>query len=278
MTLQDVNNSKQDRAEAQESPRRREPADHRPKKSQEQARLLAAITELVQEARANGDSLTGPTGLLKDLTKMVLEVSLEEEMTEHLGHGKHESPAPATAGDDESATADERIRNVRNGTRTKTVLTDNVGKIEIQVPRDRSGTFEPVIVPKHHRKLGSVEQVVLSLTAKGLTTGEISAHLEEIYGASVSKDTISRISDRISDPDQRGDERMALKAAGGRLRGDLHRRDRGQGPRLSTATGRSRTGRSTPRSGSLSMGARTCSGCGPAPQATVRGRSTGWRC
>ncbi|WP_245988412.1 IS256 family transposase [Flexivirga caeni] len=157
---------------------------------------------MVQEARANGDSLTGPSGLLKDLTKMVLEVSLEEEMTEHLGHGKHESSAPAADTDDDdnaSSNADERIRNVRNGTRTKTVLTDNVGKVEVQVPRDRAGTFEPVIVPKHHRKLGSVEQVVLSLTAKGLTTGEISAHLEEIYGASVSKDTISRITDRISE-------------------------------------------------------------------------------
>ncbi|RNI24940.1 IS256 family transposase [Flexivirga caeni] len=163
---------------------------------------MAAIAEMVQEARANGDSLTGPSGLLKDLTKMVLEVSLEEEMTEHLGHGKHESSAPAADTDDDdnaSSNADERIRNVRNGTRTKTVLTDNVGKVEVQVPRDRAGTFEPVIVPKHHRKLGSVEQVVLSLTAKGLTTGEISAHLEEIYGASVSKDTISRITDRISE-------------------------------------------------------------------------------
>lgn len=202
MTLQDVNNSNQDGAEAQELSRRRQPADRLPSKSEEQARWLAAITELVQDARANGDSLTGPSGLLKDLTKMVLEVSLEEEMTEHLGHGKHDPPAPAAGTDHDdvgSRTTDERIRNVRNGSRTKTVLTDNVGRVEIQVPRDRAGTFEPVIVPKHHRKLGSVEQVVLSLTAKGLTTGEISAHLEEIYGASVSRDTISRITDRIGE-------------------------------------------------------------------------------
>lgn len=133
---------------------------------------------------------------------MVLEVSLEEEMTEHLGHAKHEPPAtPAGTDDDDDATsnADERIRHGRNGTRTKTVLTDNVGRVEIQVPRDRAGTFEPVIVAKHHHKLGSVEQVVLSLTAKGLTTGEISAHMEEIYGASVSRDTISRITDRIGE-------------------------------------------------------------------------------
>lgn len=204
MTLQDVNDTtrvEQDQAGSRQRPRRREPADRRPKKSEEQRRRLELLTELVREARANGDSLTGPSGLLKDLTKMVLEVSLEEEMTEHLGHGKHESPMRAGSGVGESGgeLSEERVRNVRNGSRTKTVLTDNVGKVAIQVPRDRAGTFEPVIVPKHARKLGSVEQVVLSLTAKGLTTGEISAHLEEIYGARVSKDTIARITDRISE-------------------------------------------------------------------------------
>ena len=110
-------------------------------------------------------------------------------MTEHLGHAKHEAdvePGPIE-------------RNVRNGSRTKTVLTDAAGKVDVTVPRDRAGTFEPVIVPKHHRKLGSVDTIVLSLTAKGLTTGEISAHLEEIYGASVSRDTISRITDRVGE-------------------------------------------------------------------------------
>ena len=125
MTLQDVNNSNQDRAEAQESSRRRQPADRVPKKSEKQARRLAAITELVQEARANGDSLTDPSGLLTDLTKMVLEV-LEEEMTEHLGHAKHDPPAPAAGTDHDdvgSSTTDERIRNVRNGSRTKTEST-----------------------------------------------------------------------------------------------------------------------------------------------------------
>lgn len=199
MTLQDVNNSNEEPAGTR--PARREPADRRPKKTDVERRRMEALTELVRDARANGDSLTGPSGLLKDLTKMVLEISLEEEMTEHLGHGKHQ-PSSASADDTDTAseaTSEGRIRNVRNGSRTKTVLTDNVGKVDITVPRDRTGTFEPVIVPKHHRKLGSVEQVVLSLTAKGLTTGEISAHLEEIYGASVSKDTISRITDRISE-------------------------------------------------------------------------------
>lgn len=185
MTLQDVNDSQEDAGGA-----RRQPRDRRPKKTDAELAQAEAITELVRQARANGDPIAGPQGLLKQLTKLVLESSLEEEMTEHLGHAKHHA---------EPDVDEQQRRNVRNGSRTKTVLTDAAGKVQVSVPRDRAGTFEPVIVPKHHRKLGSVDTMVLSLTAKGLTTGEISAHLEEIYGASVSKDTISRITDRISE-------------------------------------------------------------------------------
>ena len=87
--------------------------------------------------------------------------------------------------------------NIRNGTRAKTVLTDTTGQVEIDVPRDRAGTFEPQIVRKRQRRLSGVDEVVLSLYAKGLTTGEISAHFAEIYGASVSKETISRITDKV---------------------------------------------------------------------------------
>ncbi|WP_345734054.1 IS256 family transposase, partial [Cryptosporangium minutisporangium] len=85
----------------------------------------------------------------------------------------------------------------RNGTRAKTVLTENTGEVEIDVPRDRAGSFEPQIVKKRQRRLSGVDEVVLSLYAKGLTTGEISAHFAEIYGASVSKETISRITDKV---------------------------------------------------------------------------------
>ena len=98
----------------------------------------------------------------------MIETALAEEMTEHLGHAKHGDPV----GD-----------NVRNGTRTKTVLTESTGHVEIEVPRDRAGTFEPQIVKKRQRRLNGVEEIVLSLYAKGLTTGEISAHFAEIYGA-----------------------------------------------------------------------------------------------
>ena len=143
-----------------------------------------AATELVRMAKEQGLSLTGPDGLLKQLTKSVIETALGEEMTEHLVYEKHD---PAGVGAD----------NIRNGTRAKTVLTDTTGPVAIDVPRDRAGTFEPQIVKKRQRRLGGVDEIVLSLYAKGLTTGEISSHFAEIYGASVSKETISRITDRV---------------------------------------------------------------------------------
>src|SRR5689334_10339471 len=154
------------------------------KKKQEQSPEELAAAELVRQARERGVSLTGPDGLLKQLTKTVIETALQEEMTEHLGYEKHD-PVGAGTG------------NIRNGARAKTVLTESAGPVEIEVPRDRAGTFEPQIVKKRQRRLEGVDQVVLSLYAKGLTTGEISAHFAEIYGASVSKETISRITDRV---------------------------------------------------------------------------------
>jgi putative transposase len=143
------------------------------------------IEEMVTRARAQGLELTGPNGLLGQLTKRVLESALEGEITDHLGYDKHER-----AGQEKS--------NSRNGTRSKTVLTD-IGPVEIDVPRDRDGSFEPQIVAKRQRRLGGVEDMVLSLSAKGLTTGEISAHLGEVYGASVSKMTISTITEKVMD-------------------------------------------------------------------------------
>jgi putative transposase len=144
----------------------------------------AAATELVRLAKEQGLSLTGPDGLLKLLTKSVIETALAEEMTDHLGYEKHD---PAGVGSE----------NIRNGTRSKTVISGNSGPVEIDVPRDRAGTFDPQIVKKRQRRLGEVDEIVLSLYAKGLTTGEISAHFSEIYGASVSKETVSRITDRV---------------------------------------------------------------------------------
>jgi len=154
------------------------------KKQAEQSAEQKAALELVRLAQEQGLSLTGPDGLLKQLTKTVLETALNEEMTEHLGYEKHDPPGAGTG-------------NIRNGTRAKTVLTETTGQVEIDVPRDRAATFEPQIVKKRQRRLSGVDEVVLSLYAKGLTTGEISAHFAEIYGASVSKETISRITDKV---------------------------------------------------------------------------------
>ncbi|AKT50948.1 transposase [Arsenicicoccus sp. oral taxon 190] len=144
----------------------------------------AVIRQMVLAAKDAGMDLTGPDGLLKQLTKMVVETALDEEMSEHLGYDKHD-PAGRGSG------------NSRNGMRSKTVITDNAGPVEIEVPRDRNGSFEPQLVKKRQRRLGDLDAMVLSLYAKGLTTGEISAHLAEVYGASVSKDTVSRITDRV---------------------------------------------------------------------------------
>jgi putative transposase len=86
--------------------------------------------------------------------------------------------------------------NSRNGTRSKTVLTE-IGPVQIEVPRDRDGSFDPQVVRKRQRRPDGIDQIVLSLTARGLTTGEIAAHFDEVYGAKVSKDTISRITDKV---------------------------------------------------------------------------------
>lgn len=143
------------------------------------------IDELVGRAQAEGVQLTGEGGLLQQLTKRLLESALEGEITDHLGYDRHE-PAGKNGG------------NSRNGKRGKTVLTD-VGPVEISVPRDREGTFEPKIVKKRQKRLTGVDEMVISLSAKGLTTGEVQAHLMEVYGADVSRQTISTITDKVID-------------------------------------------------------------------------------
>ena len=141
------------------------------------------VRRLTERARADGLQLTGEGGLLQRLTKLVVESSLEGELDDHLGYGKHDA-----AGRDGG--------NSRNGRRAKTLLTE-AGPVAIEVPRDRDGSFEPKIVAKRQRRLSGVDDLVISLSAKGLTHGEISAHLAEIYGADVSKQTISTITDRV---------------------------------------------------------------------------------
>jgi len=159
-------------------------SDMTAKKKLEPSAEETAARELVRLAK-EGLSLTGPDGLLKQFTKSVLETALNEEMTDHLGHEKNQ----AAEGRESS--------NVRNGTRPKTVLTHATGQVDLEVPRDRDGSFEPVIVRKRQRRLGEIDEIVLSLYARGLTTGEIAAHFAQIYGASVSKETVSRITEKV---------------------------------------------------------------------------------
>jgi transposase-like protein len=129
------------------------------------------IDELVSRAQAEGLQLTGEGGLLQQLTQRLLESALEGEITKDGG-------------------------NSLNGKRSKTVLTD-VGPVEISVPRDRDGSFEPKIVKKRQKPLPGVDEMVISLAAKGLTTGEVQAHLAEVHGAEVSRQTISTITDKV---------------------------------------------------------------------------------
>jgi putative transposase len=142
------------------------------------------IARLAGQARVQGVNLVGEGGLLQQLTKRVLEAALEGELDAHLGYGKHER--------------DGGEGNARNGKRAKTVLTET-GPVELDVPRDRAGSFTPQIVRKRQRRLSGVDDLVISLTAKGLTTGEVAAHLAEVYDARVSKETISTITDRVLD-------------------------------------------------------------------------------
>ena len=139
--------------------------------------------QLVAQARQEGISLVGPDGLLQRVTKLVLEGALEGELVDHLGYA-HGDPAGRNGG------------NSRNGTRAKTVLTE-VGPVQLEVPRDRDASFQPKIVRKRQRRLRGVDDLVVSLVAKGLTTGEVQAHLAEVYGTEVSRQTISTITDRV---------------------------------------------------------------------------------
>jgi putative transposase len=141
--------------------------------------------ELIEQARVQGVSLVGPGGLLAQVTKTVLQTALDTEMTEHLGYAKGDRASRGRG-------------NHRNGSSGKTVHTE-VGPVRLEIPRDRTGSFDPQIVPKHARRVGGFDEAIISLYAKGLTTGEIQAHLAEIYGADVSRDLISRVTDAVVD-------------------------------------------------------------------------------
>lgn len=147
--------------------------------------MSALAEELVASATERGIALTGDGGLLTALTKQVLQSALEAEMSAHLGYDKHD-PVGRNLG------------NSRNGSSPKTVRTD-IGEVTLDIPRDRQGTFSPAIVPKHQRRLPGFDANVLSLYAKGMTTGDIQAHLADVYGTTISRDLVSRVTDQIGE-------------------------------------------------------------------------------
>jgi transposase-like protein len=153
-------------------------------------RLTAAldssvIDALLVDAQAAGTPIDGVDGLWNQMTKAVIERVLAAEMTHELGYERGD-PGGAGSG------------NSRNGFSVKTVATPN-GPVTIDVPRDRNGVFEPRIVPKRARRLGQIDEMILSLYARGMTTRDIEAHLREVYGVHASRELISNVTDVVAD-------------------------------------------------------------------------------
>jgi putative transposase len=142
------------------------------------------LDELLAGARTE-EEITGPGGLLSQLTRRLVERALEVELTDHLGYEPHQEP-PGGVG------------NTRNGSTAKTLLTEH-GEVRIETPRDRKGTFEPQIVRKRQRRFEGFDDKILALYSRGLSTRDIEAHLEEIYGVKVGRDLISRVTDAVMD-------------------------------------------------------------------------------
>jgi putative transposase len=131
------------------------------------------------------EDLIGENGLLKQLTKLLVERALDAELTEHLGHERNEAVANTTG-------------NTRNG-KSKKTLKGDFGELLIEVPRDRHGSFEPQLIPKHQTRWAGFDDKIISLYARGMTVREIQAHLEEMYGTEVSPSLISSVTDAVAD-------------------------------------------------------------------------------
>jgi len=149
---------------------------------------MATQDELLDELMKNykkPEDLIGESGLLKQLTKALIERAMKTEMTSHLGYEKHE-PAGKKSG------------NSRNGKSKKTIKGE-FGNMEIAVPRDRNSTFEPVIIPKGETRFTGFDDKIISMYARGMTTRDIQAHLQEMYGVDVSPTLVSQVTDAITE-------------------------------------------------------------------------------
>jgi putative transposase len=142
------------------------------------------VAELMKLAKDPKD-LFGPEGVMQQLKGALMERMLEAELSEHLGHEPNEAKGRNSG-------------NSRNGHTTKTVKTES-GPVDIRIPRDRNGTFEPQVVPKHHRRLEGFDDKVLALYARGMSVRDIQGHLRELYGTDVAPELISRVTDAVID-------------------------------------------------------------------------------
>lgn len=149
---------------------------------------MALDKELIDkllEGYEKPEDLIGKDGLLKQLTKALVERALNTELTHHLGYDKHKAEGRGSG-------------NSRNG-KTRKKLKGDFGEVEIEVPRDRAGSFEPKIIGKHQRRFSGFDDKILSMYARGMTTREIQGHLMEIYGVDVSPSLISEVTDAVVD-------------------------------------------------------------------------------
>lgn len=149
------------------------------------AAINADLLEELLKRVEKPEDLLGPNGLLHQLKGALMQRMLEAEMTDHLGYEPND-PKGRGAG------------NTRNGYSVKTITTDT-GPVEVRVPRDRRGSFEPKVIPKHSRRLDGFDEKVLAMYARGMSVRDIEGHLRELYGTDVSPDLISRVTDSVMD-------------------------------------------------------------------------------
>jgi putative transposase len=155
-------------------------------------RKLSRVDEMLDEMlgdRPSPEEILGEGGILKQLTKRLMERALAGELTHHLT----EEAANGGAEEDEGSS---RGRNSRNGYSKKTVTSEH-GEIELEIPRDRQGSFEPVLIPKHQRRIAGLDEKILALYARGLSVRDISAQLEELYGIELSAALISEVTEQV---------------------------------------------------------------------------------
>jgi putative transposase len=148
----------------------------------ETSKINAAV-DLLIEGDVDLSNALGEDGLIKQLSKRILELALQAEMDDHLGYSRYDRSD---------------LQNARNGAFQKTLITNN-GVIELDVPRDRNGNFEPAIVKKKQNRIAGLDQKIVSLYAKGMSLSDIKIQMQELYGADISESLISKITDSVAD-------------------------------------------------------------------------------